>query len=116
MENPPRRITPGPAIGRSNATPGPSFTAPDFRHCASASARHGSRDSNHEGLQPASATATTEPGNEEGSPRMRAKMGSSAVNDSSSFCGGFAAGDVMVKNLDRPIAFGSHRDTTGEVT
>ena len=34
---------PGPSIGRSSAMPGPSLTAPDLRHCSSASRRHGSR-------------------------------------------------------------------------
>src|SRR5262244_2751731 len=50
---------PGPLIAFMRTMPGPSLTAPESRHCTSASRRHGSRSANQPPpLQPASRPRT----------------------------------------------------------
>src|SRR5277367_6426483 len=63
--------TPGPEIGLIRTRSGPSFTAPDFRHATSASARHGSRSSEKNPRpHPASDTRTKEPTRYQQTPRV----------------------------------------------
>src|SRR5262249_60721530 len=70
--------TPGPEIGSTRTTSRLSFTAPDFRHATSASARHGSRSAwKNPRPQPASETRTREPTRYKRTPRA---IGASSAN------------------------------------
>src|SRR5450631_2946954 len=62
---------PGPEIGSIRTRSGPSFTAPDFRHAISASARQGSRSAEKNPRpHPTSETRTKEPTRYKQTPRV----------------------------------------------
>jgi hypothetical protein len=62
---------PGPEIGSMRTISALSFTAPDFRHAISASARQGSRSAEKNPWpQPASETRTKEPTRYQRTPRI----------------------------------------------
>src|SRR6202035_2942278 len=76
--------TPGPEIGSIRTISALSFTAPDFRHAISASARHGSRSAWKNPLpQPASETRTTEPTRYQQTPRAIPASSTNLLKDCS---------------------------------
>src|ERR1700756_440301 len=76
--------TPGPEIGSIRTRSALSFTAPDFRHATSASARHGSRSSNWKNPrpQPANDTRTREPTRYKRTLRVIHATSTNLLNDS----------------------------------
>src|SRR6202012_2373454 len=74
-----------PEIGAIRTTPALSFTAPDFRHASSASARQGSRSSiwKNPRPQPASETRTREPTRYKRTPRVIRASSMNLLKDSS---------------------------------
>src|SRR5260370_29980738 len=79
--------TPGPEIGLIRTNSALSFTAPDFRHATSASARHGSRSAvKNPRPQPASETRTKEPTRYKRTPRVIRAGSTNLFKDSSTPC------------------------------
>src|ERR1700722_5818727 len=76
--------TPGPEIGSIRTRSALSWTAPDFRHAISASARHGSRSSDQKNPrpQPANETSTKEPTRYKQTPRVIRARSTNLFNDS----------------------------------
>ena len=75
---------PGPEIGSMRTMSALSLTAPDFRHAASASARHGSRSAwKKPRPQPASETRTMEPTRYKRTPRVMRARSVNLLKDSS---------------------------------